>query len=381
MTGAPQPLVHGPYPRRALIDCLNEGARPGRPGRAHSNVTGSAETIVLPPPPTGRRRLARGGITQFPPEPGWRAPGFTSATPWVCVFEGVTVHGDGGIVLADGAVVQDTLAHCEEARQWFADRPEGLFLFSAAPPAPLAGTWLSLLGGGHWNYYHWMIDGIGRLAAADAATLARCDGVLLPAGPIAIAEETLARAGILRGRMVRRVAPGEDLVVERLVVPWSMSIMFQPHPRLVAWLARLVPEPVGQGTPRRIWIDRRAAGNRALSNEAEVIAALATYGVVPVMLEGRSLAEQSRLFASAELIVAPHGAGLANLVFARSGGKIVELLPASYVHWCFRHLAAAARLDYDCVIGESGPGANVHARPWTVSPLAVCAAVEAALWR
>ena len=383
MTGAPQPLVHGPYPRRALIDCLNESPRAGRSARVRSIVTGTAETIALPQPPTGRHMLARAALTEFPREPGWRAPGFTSATPWVCVFEGATVHGDGGIILAEGAVVQDTLMHCEEARQWFADRPQGLFLFSTAPPAPLSGTWLSLLGGGHWNYYHWMIDGIGRLAAADAEVLAGCDGVLLPEAPMAIAEETITRSGITRGRAVRRVAPGDDLAVERLVVPWSMSIMFQPHPRLVAWLAGLVP-PDGAATPRRIWIDRRAAINRVLANEAEVIAALSACGIVPVALEGRSLMEQATLFAGADLVVAPHGAGLTNLVFARPGCHVVEVLPYNYVHWCFRHLAAAAGLDYDCVIGGSEPAArdaNVHARNWTVNPLAVRAAVEAALWR
>ncbi len=46
-------------------------------------------------------------------------------------------------------------------------------------------------------------------------------------------------------------------------------------------------------------------------------------------LEGLSLAEQIRLFAGAGTVVAPHGAGLANLAYMPAGGRVVEFLPAN----------------------------------------------------
>lgn len=375
--------VHGPYPRRALIDLLNDAAAGTGPRHAGSIATGLAQTIALPAPPTGRHMLARLTLSEYPPDGHWDAPDFATVTPWTCVFEDVTLFGDGGIVLAGGAVVQDTLAHCEPGRQWFADQPDGVSLFSAGAPERLEGRWLSLLGGGHWNFYHWMVDGIGRLAAADAALLARCRGVLVPASPVAVAAETLARSGILRAREVRMVGPQDVFQCDRLVVPWAMAAMFQPHPRLVSWLAALVP-PGALGPRRRLYIDRRGASNRVLANEGEVIAALARFGVEAVALEGLGLAEQAALFADAELVVAPHGAGLVNLVFAPRDCRIVELLSDAYANWCFRRLAAAAGLDYDCVIGrawDGEAGAQVHARPWLVPPTHVQAAVAAALER
>jgi len=247
----------------------------------------------------------------------------------------------------------------------------------------LDGVWLSLLCGSHWNHFHWMIDGIGRLAAADAATLARCTGVLVPAGLSAVAAQSAALSGILRGRQVRMLGPNESVQVRRLEVPWRMADGFWPHPALHRFLAGLVPAaPRNPAFPPRIYIDRRGAANRRLANEDAVIAALAGAGVVPIRLEALSLAAQAALFRQAELVVAPHGAGLANLVFAPPGCAVVELVMDAYQHWAFRRLAALGGLDYDCVPGHTLPGGEeawVHDRTWTVDPAQVQLAVAASL--
>jgi len=49
---------------------------------------------------------------------------------------------------------------------------------------------------------------------------------------------------------------------------------------------------------------------RRIINEHEVIEALATFGFVAYALEEMSFSEQVRLFSQAEMVVAPHGAGL-----------------------------------------------------------------------
>jgi len=86
------------------------------------------------------------------------------------------------------------------------------------------------------------------------------------------------------------------------------------------------------GRRRRLYIDRRGAPNRRLVNETEVIAALARFVVQPVSLDGATLADLAALFADAELVVAPHGAGLANIVFAPHDCRVVELLPDRYAN-------------------------------------------------
>ena len=61
-------------------------------------------------------------------------------------------------------------------------------------------------------------------------------------------------------------------------------------------------------------------------NEEEVFALLEPLGFEAITMDGRSIGEQAALFASAAVIVATHGAALANLVFSRPGTTVIELM-------------------------------------------------------
>lgn len=378
-------IGHGPFPRRSLSEIFEAPAGDPARGLAQGITTGEAVEVALPPLRVGARLLS-----QLPPAvaPGgiaWGDPGFTTMTPWVCAFEAVQVHGDGGIVAGRGFVVADTMLHVAADRQGWMEHGGGVVLMAETPPEPLGGTWLSLLCGSHWNHFHWLVDGIGRLAAVDAATMAKVDGILVPEGLSPAAEEALALSGVGRWRQVRRVGPYQTLAVDRLLVPWRMADGFWPHPQLQSFLDGLVPEmPYNPDFPARIWIDRRGAERRPLANEAELIGFVEGAGVVPVQLEAMSLVEQAGLFRQAELIVAPHGAGLANLVFGRPPAAVIELVMDQYQHWGFRRIAALAGLDYDCVPGQALPGQSApgeHELRWAVAPMHLHAALAGVLAR
>lgn len=378
-------IGHGPYPRRALAEIFS--APEGDPvrGMARGTPTGEVVEVALPPLGPGGRLLA-----QLPPRtpPGNAAladTSFRSIRPWVCTFHGVHVHGDGGIVSGRGCVVADTMVHVVQERQGWVEHEGQVVLLAEGQTEKLSGTWLHLLCGNHWSHFHWLLDGIGRLAAMDAATMAGVAGILVPAGLEVAAEEALALSGVGRWREVRRVGRFDTLEVERLLVPWRMADGFFPHPDLQSFLDGLVPEmPFNPDFPRRIWIDRRGAERRPLQNEEQLITLLEGAGVVPVALEGMSLVEQAALFRQAELVVAPHGAGLANLVFGRAPCAVVELVMDRYQHAAFRRLAGLAGLDYDCVPGLALPGQEAaweHDLRWAVSPQLLQPVVAAALQR
>ena len=62
---------------------------------------------------------------------------------------------------------------------------------------------------------------------------------------------------------------------------------------------------------------------------------------------GLSMAEQAELFAGAEVIVGPHGAGLTNMIFADPDRcQVVELPMRPHVNRCFGYMAQALGLGY-----------------------------------
>ena len=69
---------------------------------------------------------------------------------------------------------------------------------------------------------------------------------------------------------------------------------------------------------RKLYVTRRNAKVRRLLNEEETATYLERRGFKVVALEKRPFREQVQLFAEAKVIVAQHGAGLTNLLFAQS---------------------------------------------------------------
>jgi hypothetical protein len=79
----------------------------------------------------------------------------------------------------------------------------------------------------------------------------------------------------------------------------------------------------------RIYISRSQAKHRRILNEDKVIDCLTNYGFRAVVLEALSLREQVEVFTKAEVIVSPHGAGLATTLFSGKI-KILVLYPESH---------------------------------------------------
>ena len=374
----------GPFTRRALHELLRDSDRVT--AAVTGLVTGTARIVHLPPLPIGSQMLPYFDLHQLPEGSDWRETQYEAVTPWVCTVRDALVHSDAGIVVTQGSIIADTLGQTDPTKHHYRIAGDGVHLLGRDPLSHVAGTALSLLTFGAHNYYHWTIDGIGRLAALDDATREACSHVLIPDRLPPAHRAILAHTGLADQCTIVPVAADETLRVDRLVTPWTMTGDTRPHPALRSLFAR-PPFPsrtqVPSETPTRIYVDRRASINRRLTNEAEVIAALARFGIAPIRLETLPLDEQIALFANAELVVAPHGAGLANLVYARPGLRVIELHMDVYTTWIVRRLAALFDVDYDCVIGRAHPGTagSVHARHWTISVTHVEAAVAHALTR
>ena len=104
---------------------------------------------------------------------------------------------------------------------------------------------------------------------------------------------------------------------------------------------------------RRIFISRRKTGKRTLANEAELERLLGAHGFETHAMEEYSLAEQAQLVHESETIVATHGAGLANLLFARPNTRVIEIVPAGrYNATCYPTQSRILGLHHQLVFAE-----------------------------
>lgn len=209
------------------------------------------------------------------------------------------------------------------------------------------------------TYYHWLLDELPRLLSLGNSTF---DSVVLhQTGFNGPALDLLRHARPTAGL----IAAGGNLHLRasRLLVPELLSKSGHPVPRTLELLQEFVQPLLDGAAPaaERIYISRARARGRKVRNEDALWAGLESRGFQRVFLEELDWPTQIRLFRQAREIVAPHGAGLANLVFCRPGTRVVELFSRSYMHWCFWQLAALKELDYlPLVPGGDQPLCQMH---------------------
>jgi prepilin-type processing-associated H-X9-DG protein len=110
--------------------------------------------------------------------------------------------------------------------------------------------------------------------------------------------------------------------------------------------------PVRTGPGRRLYITRADAPVRRVTNEDVLMARLAKIGFERVSLTGMAVCNQIRLFADAETIISPHGAGLANVLFCDQGTTVVELMSPARVWPGFKVISRAVGATYAAYVAE-----------------------------
>lgn len=336
--------------------------------------------INLPPLETGSHFLEQWLLRELPDQDAWRQRHYESYAPPLFVLHDVLVHSSAGIVAVGNQVIAETLAHTDPDHHGYRALAKGIGL-RPTRIRRLAGVHIHLLAGNETNYCHGMLHGLARLAAVPENYQAAAAGVLVARGG-ARTREALALLDLMPSLAIEEVGPDDTLRVETLVLPLSVCGDRAYHPCIAEFFRAIslnVP-PLARSSPRRIYIDRSASPRRNLVNEAELMQALGGLGFVHVRPESLSLADQVRLFRGADVIVAPHGAALANLGFCRPGTRVIELLMDAYCDWSYRNLAALMSLQYDCVLGLARRpwpdlDASVHRVPWRISVNHVVAAV------
>jgi capsular polysaccharide biosynthesis protein len=233
------------------------------------------------------------------------------------------------------------------------------------PPAPtyVPGRLGVLSSRGERNYYHFLHDCLSRIGVLEQCPEAAPVDAWYVARSSAFQRELLELIGIPAERVIDSTTV-THVQAATLVVPGLPSDAECNPPWVSTFLRdRLKPPGVERVPGRRIYLPRRASKhNRQVRNEDEVVARLRRRGFEEVDPGALSVVEQIRTFGEADVIVAPHGAALANLAFCSPGAVVIELFPSqSLVPDYWKMASGVPGLDYRYLGGIGRPaGTSRH---------------------
>lgn len=197
------------------------------------------------------------------------------------------------------------------------------------PPLHVDGRLGVLAARGDVNYYHYLMDVIVKLGVLEQAPAIEAPERWYASvtGP-PFQRQLLELAGVPLDRVVDAIEH-PHVQADVLVVPEPPAMSEVNPPWAVQWLRhRLLPQVDVTGPRQRIYVTRGpSANNRTVLNDDEVTALLESRGFVMIDPGQMSVVDQVRAFATADVIVATHGAALANLTFASPGATLIELFP------------------------------------------------------
>jgi capsular polysaccharide biosynthesis protein len=267
-------------------------------------------------------------------------------------LKGVQLDVMSGLVFAEGRVVSQS----GTGHRWARDAAfitGALRRVQAENIVEIAGS-VAYLGQTN-NYYHLMIETLPRLLrvrAIDPDVKFFTDSeipefaakILTFAG---LEDHILINPGVVEGDKVLLCEP---------------SPLFFPHPENLRSLSKELRGWIhsdvdfNPSNSESIYISR-SRSSRSPASEILLEDYLSSIGFDILYLEDLSIQDQITRFSAAKVVVAPHGAGLSNIVFLDEGARVLEYSAGEWWWPCFRRIAFGLGLDYEFLLLPAYPSA------------------------
>ncbi len=223
---------------------------------------------------------------------------------------------------------------------------------------------------GSRGIYHWIADYLPRLAWIPDSDILEDESfkILLNGKNPGFEQVTLDILGF--GEAAKKLT-GPVFVERLLLAPVTFKGMvgwkhLDPVYETLGEEASRMAAEHGIALPERLYITRRDADRRVLTNEAEIETLARERGFEIQEFSSIPLWHQIALARHASVIMAPHGAGLSHIVFSRPGTMILELLPikdGSYaLRFNYARLSIAKGHDYRAWLEEQ----QILVNSWTI---------------
>lgn len=222
------------------------------------------------------------------------------------------------------------------------------------------------------NYCHWLCDWLPRLAGGGRSVVD--DDVYVVTSPLTATfqRESLHAAGFSDDRILP-IPENSALTAKRLLVPSNLGVIHHPACKGSNWSLNFLRSSIGltclsqtavldQNAARKLYVSRKDASGRRIKNEDELVAVLRKFGYQDIDLGKMPIASQIKFFSCADNIISMHGAALANLVFAHTGARVVEIFPSTYGTPAYAIIAARLGIHYAAYVEDNilaGPRAQL----------------------
>ena len=275
--------------------------------------------------------------------------------PMVCAVKNCLLMGPFGyVVLPTGMLVRQSAVNLDGASlEYTFGHFKGQLPGKHIPWAQAQDPIFSVNSYSSNNYFHLLIDSLGHMHWRDKVPAAAKAKVIVSG----YAEQAERIQGFM-GSAIHKAGITQDQLY-----PFDGTLLFcrdvifprrdtGANPQKVDWLRQKFGLAGRSRGDARLYVARGAAPRRRVTNEFEVEKLLATYGFQSINPGVMTVDEQVELFASASIVVGPHGAGLTNAIFMAPGGAVVELTHTKRVVWTYHEVACAAGHAYACIVGE-----------------------------
>lgn len=206
-------------------------------------------------------------------------------------------------------------------------------------------------------FYHWMFDILPKFHMLEKAGI-KPDYYVLDMENKAFQKFSLEKLNIDEKKIIT-TSKELHIKADNIIVP-NIPAYTDCKP----WMADFLKNSFLTKTTtnkNKIFINRKQTSSRRIVNNNEVIDILNKYGFDEIFLEDLNLSEQAEVINSAEVIIALHGSGLTNLVFAEQGTKVIEIFSPIMNVGCYWTLCNVLGLkNYQFIATNADKNININ---------------------
>jgi hypothetical protein len=239
-----------------------------------------------------------------------------------------------GIILYENKIIKESIINLFEyylkTRKKFY-----IYLRGFYPKKQLNETIFSVENYLDFNYFHWVVDTLPRIAILLEAISTENNkkiNILIGSRVSKFQEETLK---LIYGDKINiLVYPNKNIIVHDLLVtgwPFKYSAVTRIY-NPIYWELMLSKSQLklcsSYQSNRILLVSRKNSSTRYITNEDDFVEKLGNWGhdISVIQLENLSFSEQITLFRETKVVIAPHGASAANLLFS-TASLFIEFMP------------------------------------------------------